>query len=163
MRYAGSDLETFWLRLVMAVMASVQPELGRVITCRIWLPAFSVPFFHRRPKSYRAKPARIRSGWPGQGLAKRIWSRSKPVCTNHRARFWRNATGPLPVSHLQTGLRSTTDGLDHNYRLRSTTDGLDHNYRLRSTTDGLDHNYRLRSTTDGLDHNDCAKNSPDPI
>ena len=52
--------------------------------------------------------------WSGFGQ-KRIWSRSKPVCKNHRVRFWQNATGPLPVSHFQTRLRSTTDGLDHNY------------------------------------------------
>ena len=33
-----------------------------------------------------AKPTRIRSGWPGQGLAKHIWSGSEPVCRNHLAR-----------------------------------------------------------------------------
>ena len=34
-----------------------------------------------------AKPTRIRSGWPGQGLAKRIWSGTKLVCRNHLTRF----------------------------------------------------------------------------
>ena len=51
----------------------------------------SVPFFQRRPGSYCAKPSRIRSEWPGEVLAKRIWSRSKSVCKNHRAWFWQNA------------------------------------------------------------------------
>ena len=47
----------------------------------------SAPFFQRRHGSYCAKQTRFRSGWPGQGLAKRIWSGSKPVCRNHLARF----------------------------------------------------------------------------
>ena len=48
------------------------------------LPASdSVPFFQRRLGSYCAKPARIRYGLPGQVLAKRIRSGSKPVCKNH--------------------------------------------------------------------------------
>ena len=33
------------------------------------------------------EPTWIRSGWPCQGLAKRIWSGSKLVCSNHQARF----------------------------------------------------------------------------
>ena len=50
----------------------------------------SVPFFHRRPGKYCAKPARIRfsSGCLCQVLVKRIRSGSKPVCKNHPARFW---------------------------------------------------------------------------
>ena len=63
-------------------------RLGPDGTCRIRLLASdSVPFFQRGPGSYCAKPARIRSGWPGQVWAKRIWSGSKPGCTNHPARF----------------------------------------------------------------------------
>ena len=64
--------------------------------CRIRLPAsVSAPFFQRRHGSYCAKPTLIRCGWPGQGLAKRIRSGSKPVCRNHLARFLagRNPTG----------------------------------------------------------------------
>ena len=60
---------------------SMQPESVRLST------SVSVPFFQRRHGSYCAKPTRIRSGWPGQGLAKRIWSGSKLVCRNHLARF----------------------------------------------------------------------------
>ena len=72
----------------------------------------SVPFFQRSHGSFCAKLTRIRSGWSGQGLANRIWPGSKPVFRNHRARFWQNATGPLPVSHFETRQRSSTDGPD---------------------------------------------------
>ena len=82
--------------------------------CRVRLPASdSVPFFQRMPGSACVKPARIRSGWPGQVLTKRIWSGRKSVCKNHRTRFWKNATGPLPVSHFKTLLCSSADGPDH--------------------------------------------------
>ena len=52
---------------------------------------------------------------PGSSLvlATCIWSGSKLVCKNHQARFWQNATSPLPVFHLQTQWRSSTDGLGH--------------------------------------------------
>ena len=43
---------------VMTIMASVQPELGRVVYARSDFPASdSVLFFQRRPGSYCAKPA----------------------------------------------------------------------------------------------------------
>ena len=59
---------------------------ARLYICRIQLPVSDlVPFFQRRPGPYCAKKTRIRSGWPDQVLAKRIWSRSKPVCKNYRA------------------------------------------------------------------------------
>ena len=47
----------------------------------------SVLNFQRRHGSYCAKLTQIRSEWPGQGLAKSIWSGSKPVCRNHWAQF----------------------------------------------------------------------------
>ena len=89
-------------------------NLGRTVKlCRIRLPtSVSAPFFQRRHGSYCAKPTRIRSGWPGQGLAKRIRSGSKPVCRNHRPRFLggrnRAATSfPLsdsvPIIHRRPG------------------------------------------------------------
>ena len=39
----------------------------------------------------------------------------QPVCNNHQAWFWQNATGllVLPVSHFQTHLHSSIDGLEH--------------------------------------------------
>ena len=69
---------------LLAVTASVQPESGRIVHAGSDFPH---PFFRRRHGSYCAKLTRIRSEWSGQGLAKRIWSGSKPVCRNHRARF----------------------------------------------------------------------------
>ena len=63
-----------------------------------------VSFLQSEPGSYCAKPVRIRSGWPGQALAERIWPGSKPVCKDHRARF---CCGLLPVSNFQTGLHPT--------------------------------------------------------
>ena len=102
-KHAGSESEAFWLRPGMAI--------GPDGTYRNRLPASdSVPFFQRRPGSSCGKPARVRSGWPGQVWAKRIWSGSKPGCKNHEARFWQSATGPQPVSHLQTRLRCPTGG-----------------------------------------------------
>ena len=88
-----------------------EPESGRIVLiCQIRLAAFDVvPFFQRRPGSYCAKPAWIRSGGSGQVFAKRFWSGSKPVCKNHRDRFRQNAgtTGPLPASHIQSLLPQT--------------------------------------------------------
>ena len=88
-------------------------KIGPDRVYRIPLPVSdSVPFFQRRHGPYCAKPTRIRSGWPDQGLAKRIWSRSKPVCRNHLARLLagrnRPATGfPLsdsvPFFHRRPG------------------------------------------------------------
>ena len=60
-------------------------------------------FFQRRQGSYCAEPTRIRSGWSGQGLAKQIWSGSKPVCRNH-----------LTVSHFQTRFRSFATDVSDN-------------------------------------------------
>ena len=56
--------------------------------------------------------AQIWSTWPGQVLAHHTWSRSKPVCENHQAQFWQNATSLLPVSHFHARLHSSTDGPD---------------------------------------------------
>ena len=56
--------------------------------------------------------------WLGHVRAKCIWSGSKPACKTHnlwhKARFCQNATGtlPLPVSHFQTWLCSSTDDPD---------------------------------------------------
>ena len=48
--------------------ARIQPQL----------PASDlVPFFQRRPGSYCARLAHVWSGWPGQVLAKCLWSRSQ--------------------------------------------------------------------------------------
>ena len=52
---ARSDLEAFWL----------------------WPAACQIQIFQRRHESYCTKLTQIQSGWPGQGLAKHIWSGSK--------------------------------------------------------------------------------------
>ena len=95
-------------------------RIGPDCICRIRLPAtVSVPFFKRRHGSYGSKPTRIRSEWPGQGLAKRIWSGSKPVCRNYLARFLaghnRPATSfPLSVLPLSPRIKlcKTSPGSD---------------------------------------------------
>ena len=56
--------------------------------------------------------------WPKS----RSCSGSKPACKNHRARFWQNVTGPLPVSHFQTRLHSSTGGPNHTVQNRPGSD-----------------------------------------
>ena len=70
----------------MAITASVQLESGKTVDAG---SDSTHPFQFRFSKEGKdhAKPTRIRSGWPGQFLAKRIWSGSKLVCRNHRASF----------------------------------------------------------------------------
>ena len=73
-------------------------------------------FFQRGLGPYCAKKTQIRSGWPGQVLAKDIWSRSKLVCKNHWAWFLAECNQKLQVykfPHFQTWLPSYTDGLDY--------------------------------------------------
>ena len=81
--------------------------------CRIQLPAsVSSPFFERRHGSFCAKPTRIRSGWSSQGLAKRIWSGSKPVSESSGPVSGRTQPSRYQFSHLQTLFRSSTDVID---------------------------------------------------
>ena len=75
--------------LVLAITASVLPDLG-------WI-AYAGSDFIRRS-------VQVLDTW--------IWSGSKSVCKNHQARFWQSATSLLPVSHFQTHLHSSRDGLD---------------------------------------------------
>ena len=88
-------------------------RIGPDCICLIQLPASnSVPFFRRRHGSYCAKLIHIRSGWPGLGLAKHIWSGSKPVCRNHHARFLAAHNQPTTRFPLAR-LHSSTYLLDH--------------------------------------------------
>ena len=60
-------------------------------------------FFQIKHGLYHAKLTLIWSGWPGQGLAKGIWSGSKPVCRNHWAQFLAERNQPttsFPLSGL---------------------------------------------------------------
>ena len=87
-KYARSDSEAFWLWLVSAVMASVQPELAQILCAGYdFLHPTQFRFFQIKHWSYCTQLIWIWSGWPCQGLAKFIWYGSKPVCRNHWARF----------------------------------------------------------------------------
>ena len=115
-KHARSGSEAFWLQPVMAIMASTQPESGRIMYMPD--PTSCIRFSFILAKKAQATlckigPDLIWSGWPGQVWAKRIWSRNKLVCKNHWAQFWQNATGLLPVSHFLTWLHSSTDGPDN--------------------------------------------------
>ena len=112
--HAGYDPEVFWLRPVMAITASEQPESGRIVYyAGSDLPhPFKLRFFQRRHGPHCTKPTLILSGWPGQGLAKRVWSGSKPVCRNHLARFLAGRNRPaasfplsdsIPFFHRRPG------------------------------------------------------------
>ena len=78
-------------------------------------PTSRIRFFQRRPGSYCAKSARIRSGWPAQ-------LRKQAVCKNHRAGFRQSATGVLPISHFQPLLCSSTDDPNHAVRNKPWSD-----------------------------------------
>ena len=68
--HAGFDSEAFWLRPVMAITASVQPELGRNRVCRIRLSAsVSAPFFQRKCKT---DPDPMWMSWSGFGQTHRV-------------------------------------------------------------------------------------------
>ena len=97
----------------------------------------SVPFFQRRHESYRAKPAQMQSVRPGQVLAKGILSRSKPLCTNHWARFWQNSPCPLSDSHFQTRLCSSTDHIVQNQNSPCPLSDSHFQTRLCSSTDHI--------------------------
>ena len=122
-RKTNASQVTCWIRsrsvLVTASYGRYGQRTARIWPDRIYLIQLPVSdsgpcFSHqRRHGSYCAKPTRLRSARPGQGLAKRIWSGSKPVCQIIGPGFWQDATGPLPVSHFQIRLRSCTDGPNH--------------------------------------------------
>ena len=82
-KYARSDPEAVWLRLVKAVTASVQPESGRIVYAG---PDFPHPIRFRSSKEgpdHIVQSEWLDRLWPNA----KIWSGSKPVCRNHRGRF----------------------------------------------------------------------------
>ena len=93
----------------MAITASMEARTGPDHVCLIQLPmSDSVPFYQRRHGSYCTKPTQIRSGWPCQCLVKCIWSVSKPVCTNHQARFLARRNRPTTSFPFQAWLQWST-------------------------------------------------------
>ena len=98
----------------MAIMASVQPENGRIVYSGsdfqhpIWFCFSREGLDHIVQNQPRSALDGLVRFWPNASgpeasrCAKTIWPS-----------FWQNATRPLPVSHFQTWLHSSTDGLDH--------------------------------------------------
>ena len=78
----------------MAITASVQPESGRIVYAGSdFSHPFQPRFFRRRYGSYCGEPTRIRSGWPGQVLAKRICSVLSPQTS--RIILCKTSLGPI--------------------------------------------------------------------
>ena len=78
------------------LFSSVSPKKAWVILCKTdWIP----------------------SGWPGQGLAQRIWSGSKPVCRNHQARFLAERNRLDPACLLGSVSESKSQRLLSQYKI----------------------------------------------
>ena len=74
-KHAGSYSEAFWLWPIMAIMASVQPELGKIVHA-------GSNFLHLTWFcSSKEGPGHIVQNWPGPYQDGLIW-------------FWPNASGP---------------------------------------------------------------------
>ena len=100
-KHAGSDPEAFWLRPVMAITASVQPEMGRIVYAGSNFPHL-FPF--RFCKDGMDHIVQNRPGSDLDGLM-RIWSNTFRLESSRCAGiigpgFWQNAIGQLPVSPL---------------------------------------------------------------
>ena len=81
----------------MAVTASMQPELGHIVYAGSNFPH---PFQLHFSKEDMDHIVQNRSRWPGQGLARRIWSGSKPRRRNHLARFLAGRNRPAASFRL---------------------------------------------------------------
>ena len=148
-KHAGSYSEAFWLWPIMAIMASVQPELGKIIHAGSNL--LHLTWFC----SSKEGPGHIMQNWPGPDLDDHnkiapcgmikvfelnwielnwigpVWFWPNASCpeSSQCARITGppfQADGPLQVSHFQTWLHSSTDGSDHivQNQPRSELDGL---------------------------------------
>ena len=100
-KHAGSDPEAFWLRPVMAITASVQPEMGRIVYAGSNFPHL-FPF--RFCKDGMDHIVQNRPGSDVDGLV-RVWPKTSGLEASQCARiiwpgFWQGATVPLPVSHF---------------------------------------------------------------
>ena len=98
----------------MAVTASVQPAPGHIVYARSDFPH---PIQFSISKEGMDYIVRNRPGSDLDGLV-RVWTTASGLQASRCAGiigpgFWQDATRPLPVSHIQTQLRSSTDVLDH--------------------------------------------------
>ena len=113
-KHAGSDPEAFWLRPVMAITASVQPEMGRIVYAGSDFPHL---FRFRFSKDGMDHIAQNRPGSDLDGL-RWIWSNTSHQGSSRCAGiigpcFWQNAIGQLPVSRFQPRFRSFTEVPDN--------------------------------------------------
>ena len=61
---------------------------------------FHIQFGYALPGSYISNNSNMNHGWPGQVLAKQIWSRSKPACKNYWAQLnFVSKDGKLTLGH----------------------------------------------------------------
>ena len=99
-----SDPEAFRNQTVLAVKTSVQPE------CLIRIPASDsvsvfpkawIKLLQNRPGSDQDVLVRV---WPNTSGQEASW-----CAGNIGPCFWQDATGPIPVSHFQTQLRSSSE------------------------------------------------------
>ena len=95
-------------------MASVQPELGRIVYAGSDFPH---PFQFRFSKEGMDLIAQNQPGSDLDGLV-RVWPNASGLeascCAGIiRSGFWQDATSLLPVSHFQTRFRSFTDVPDN--------------------------------------------------
>ena len=113
-KHAGSNSEGFWLCQLWPLWPTSSQNWLDCIHARSTFPHL-IQFHSSKegPDRIVKKLTRIQSGWPGEALAKQIWSGSKTVCQNHQACFWQNATSLIPVSHFQTQLHSSAVGQNH--------------------------------------------------
>ena len=116
-KHAGSDPEAVWLRSVMAITASVQPESGRIVYAGSDFPhPFQLRFFFLS-KEGMSHIVQNRPGSDLRGLV-RVWPNASDLEASWCAGiigpgFLQDATGPLPVSHFWTRFRSSTDDPDN--------------------------------------------------
>ena len=113
-KHARSDLEVFWLRPVVAIMAIVQPKSGRIVYA---VSDFPHLFQFRFSKAGMDRIAQNQPRSDLDGLV-RIWRNTSGQEASWCAGiiwpgFWQDATGPLPVSHLQTRFCSSRDVPDN--------------------------------------------------
>ena len=140
-KHAGSDRQAFWLRPVMAITASVQPESGRTVYAG---SDFLHPFQLRFSKEGMDHIVQNRPGSDLDGLV-RVWSNTSGL--DGLVRVWPNTSGLDGLVRVWPN----TSGLDGLVRVWPNTSGLDGLVRVWPNTSGLDGLVRVWPNTSGLD------------